>query len=103
MRFIGGNVRGCVYTTKRIYSAGAFVKNYDNLLMWPNGDRFFGKTYQETDEPHGAGKWTFADGTTLTGDNVAFAGKPHGKGQPGETEYFAGEPVHKRARYISSS
>ncbi len=30
--------------------------------------------------PHGSGTWTFPDGSTFSGDNVAFEGVPHGKG-----------------------
>jgi len=72
--------------------------------LWENGHRISRTVDYKTNEghhfrggfraglPHGAGKWTFADGTTLTGENVAFQGVPHGKGgQEGEEEYFAGE------------
>ena len=30
--------------------------------------------------PHGAGCWTFPDGSTFSGDNVAYGGLPHGFG-----------------------
>ena len=45
---------------------------------------------------HGKGKWTFPNGDTFEGDEVAFAGEPHGKGrdQNGDTiEYFAGKRI----------
>jgi hypothetical protein len=48
--------------------------------------------------PHGAGKWTFLDGTTLTGNNVAFDGIPHGVGAADEDEYFAGEKVNRNKK-----
>jgi len=62
---------------------------------------------------HGKGTWTFPDGSTLTGDNVAFDGLPHGTGvdENGKTvTYFAGsrvdagveeemEPTKKRTKY----
>jgi hypothetical protein len=51
--------------------------------------------------PHGKGTWRFADGTTLTGDNVAFDGLPHGTGinQDGKEEtWFAGEKREKKRR-----
>jgi hypothetical protein len=50
---------------------------------------------------HGGGLWKFADGTTFSGDNVAFAGKPHGHGidQDGKAvEYFSGEVVYKKRK-----
>ena len=49
-------------------------------------------------KPHGAGKWTFLDGTTLTGNNVAFDGIPHGVGAADEDEYFAGEKVNRNKK-----
>ena len=39
--------------------------------------------------PHGKGVWTFADGTVFEGNNVAFYGFPHGRGD-GDITYFAG-------------
>ncbi len=102
-RFLGGKVEGTVYASNWVYRNGKFIRNFDNVIIMPNGDRFDGQCFEMTDNPHGAGKWTFADGTTLTGDSVAFDGKPHGKGHPDEAEFFAGEPVHKRMRYSSSS
>lgn len=97
-RFLGGEVSSCVYATNRIYKRGEYVRNFDNVFIFPNGDRFDGEFFKDEEIPHGKGKWTFADGTTLTGDKVAFDGLPHGQGQEGEQGYFAGEPLQKRIK-----
>ncbi|GAG91936.1 unnamed protein product [marine sediment metagenome] len=58
-----------------------------------NGDRFEGHGTNCTKSvPHGEGKWTFLNGDTFSGDNVAFDGIPHGTGMDG-TVYFAGKRV----------
>lgn len=64
----------------------------------PKGDCFFGQSLLEKVWPHGAGRWIFSDGTTLTGDHVAFDGLPHGEGREDETPYFAGEPRKKKRK-----
>lgn len=66
------------------------------------GHHFEGECFLTEYKPHGKGKWTFADGTTLTGDNVAFDGKPHGVGQDGEAEWFAGVCLPNKRRKINS-
>lgn len=54
--------------------------------------------------PHGQGTWTFPDGSTFFGDNVAFEGVPHGKGLwngKEEVEFEFGKKVkegHKRRK-----
>lgn len=61
-----------------------------------NGYQFEGECDVNTCKPHGKGKWTFPDGTTLTGDKVAYDGEPHGVGQDDEAEWFAGERLEKK-------
>lgn len=39
--------------------------------------------------PHGKGKWTFIDGTVMSGKNVAHFGMPNGEGDEG-VNYFMG-------------
>jgi hypothetical protein len=57
------------------------------LYVTEDGIQFFGKSNDNNDIksyddflPHGQGTWTFTDGSTFSGDNVAFEGVPHGKG-----------------------
>ena len=57
-----------------------------------------GVNFNKILKPHGAGKWTFLDGSTLTGDNVAFDGVPHGVGAADEDKYFAGEKVNRNKK-----
>ena len=57
-----------------------------------------GLCFNDTVQPHGGGKWTFLDGTTLTGSNVAFAGHPHGVGAADEDKYFAGKKVNRNKK-----
>ena len=63
------------------------------ICIAKNGTTFYGNLMVDKPIPHGKGKWTFIDGTTLTGNNVAFAGRPHGNGMIGEISYFAGQPI----------
>jgi len=98
-RFLGGTKHGTLYLKQSVFENGVFVKNFDNVIIDDaKGVRFEGSLFNDTNEPHGAGKWTFADGSTLTGDNVAFNGVPHGKGVEGEQDYYAGEPLLKRLK-----
>lgn len=62
------------------------------------GHHFEGNASVDDLVPHGGGKWTFLNGSTLTGEKVAFAGEPHGIGQDGEDDYFAGEKKIKRKK-----
>lgn len=54
--------------------------------------------------PHGAGTWTFPDGSTFSGDKVACEGFPHGKGLwngKEEVEFEFGHrvtPTYKRRK-----
>lgn len=72
------------------------------------GHLFEGESLPHKAKPHGGGKWTFQDGSTLTGDAVAFDGVPHGKGKEGEASWFAGvvmvdskdDGVVKKARFF---
>jgi hypothetical protein len=62
-----------------------------NLVSWTTDE-----DWEKMMVPHGAGYWTFADGTYFIGDNVAFAGLPHGKGHNQdnfEEEWFAGQRI----------
>ena len=98
-RFLGGTKHGTLYLKQSVFENGVFVKNFDNVIIDDaKGVRFEGNLFNDTNQPHGAGKWTFADGSTLTGDNVAFNGVPHGKGAEGEQDYYAGEPLLKRLK-----
>lgn len=47
-----------------------------------DGIRFVGSTDDNDVNmlPHGSGTWTFPDGSTFSGDSVAFEGVPHGIG-----------------------
>lgn len=64
------------------------------------GHIFEGQCSLHNQLPHGKGKWTFADGTTLTGDRVAYDGAPHGVGRDDEAEWFAGERLEKKRQKI---
>lgn len=88
-RMFGFNL-GCIYisnisqnpnSAKIVYLTEEGHKFEGNAILGQNHEYI----------PHGAGKWNFVDGTTLTGNNVAFAGVPHGNGKDGEDSYFAGE------------
>jgi hypothetical protein len=78
------------------------------LYRRKNGDVYEGEPWVKEAQnnwlditPHGKGTWRFADGTTLTGDKVAFDGLPHGSGvnQDGKEEtWFAGEKREKKRR-----
>ncbi len=48
------------------------------IHFYPNGDKFEGSglLIDRRYEPHGNGKWTFADGTILEGEMIACRGKP---------------------------
>ena len=66
--------------------------------MPEEGITFHGETDNDNEEilPHGQGTWTFPDGSTFYGDNVAFEGVPHGKGYwnyKEETEFRFGERI----------
>lgn len=46
--------------------------------------------------PHGSGEWTFPNGDVFRGEDVAFAGQPHGTGRDQygkEVVYFAGKRI----------
>lgn len=81
------------------------------LYITENGVKFLGKSndnekiksYNEF-LPHGQGTWTFPDGSTFSGDDVACHGVPHGKGLwngKEEVEFEFGKKVkegHKRRK-----
>ena len=88
-RLFGFNL-GCIYIRKRWQNPNSA----EIVYLTEEGHKFKGEAILGENGnyiPHGAGKWNFIDGTTLTGNNVAFAGVPHGTGKEGEDSYFAGE------------
>lgn len=87
----------CPLFTRITYDNDKAIKRYIECTT-PEGHRFVGDSLAEKVWPHGGGQWTFADGTTLTGDRVAFDGLPHGEGREGETRWFAGEPMKKKRK-----
>lgn len=95
--------RALLYVVNSVVYYGCYTNlNHDKMEMSISTERyqFIGKGVLRDGIaiPHGAGQWTFKDGSTLTGDNVAFDGLPHGKGLSGEDEYFAGEPLNKKRK-----
>lgn len=80
-----------------VYENGLLKECYGYCIL-SNGFIYEGNCDLYRSRPHGKGKWTFPDGTTLTGDDVAYDGLPHGKGQDDELEWFAGHRVDTKKR-----
>lgn len=60
----------------------------DDGVKWEGKSKYYKHDQYYELVPHGEGKWTFPDGSTFEGGNVALDGLPHGKGKHGVEYYF---------------
>lgn len=61
----------------------------DDGIKWEGKSKYYKHNQYYELVPHGDGKWTFPDGSTFEGENVAVDGLPHGKGKH-DVEYYFG-------------